>query len=63
MWIVKVWSEWELSCNDLFMSEEKARAKVARALEDCGLEESLEEYMEEGLISFEDVWVTEDGDD
>jgi energy-coupling factor transporter ATP-binding protein EcfA2 len=41
MWIVKVWSEWELSCNDLFMSEEKARAKVARALEDCGLEESL----------------------
>lgn len=53
MIIVTAWCEWDVGLNDaVFASLAVAKAKYAAALEDCGIEEPLEELMAEGLLGF-----------
>lgn len=52
--VTTVWCEWDIGISDsVFLNEEVAREHATRALESCGVEETIEELEEEGLLGFE----------
>ena len=52
--VTTVWCEWDIGISDaVFLNEEVARQHAVLALESCGVEETVEELEEEGLIAFE----------
>lgn len=57
MYVFKVNSEWDLGIPELFESEDLAREYVEAALPEVDLEDGLEYYEDECLISFEAVKV------
>ena len=58
MKVTRMWCEWDIGCNDdVFEDEDVARKMAEHCLECVGIEETLEELEEEGLIGFEDYEV------
>lgn len=56
MW--RVVSEWDLGIGDVvFGSKEEARTDAAEALTNCGIEESLQECEDDGLVRYEQLKV------
>lgn len=52
--VVTMWCEWDIGCNeDVFDNIGTAHAIAEQALLDCGIDESLDQLLEEGLIGFE----------
>lgn len=63
MYVTTFLCEWDIGCNEMiFESEDTARLFVERAFEDCGLEETVEEAEDEGLLTFETTAITTRGD-
>lgn len=60
---MKVWTfecEWDIGCNtDIYASKHLAMEHVYQALKECGIEESMEELLDEGLLSFDYQHVVE----
>ncbi len=54
MKVVTVWCEWDVDADkELYTTEELARAHMAKALVDCGIDDPLEELVKQGYVSFE----------
>lgn len=48
-----IWAEWDLGINDeLYSTFDKAHDAVEAAFESCGMDYSIDEAMNRGLVSF-----------
>lgn len=58
MEVVTIDCEWDIGVNEsIYATSSLARDAAREALESCGIEESMEELENEGLISFNIVGV------
>lgn len=56
MQVTKLTCEWDIGVNEcLWLDPERARKDTRKALKGCGIEESMEELEEDGLVNFEEV--------
>lgn len=54
MKVMTILCEWDIGINDnVYATEELAREAAKAALLDCGIEETMDELEDDGLISFE----------
>lgn len=52
--VVIVWCEWDVEADkEIYATEELARAYMAEALVDCGIDDPLEKLVKQGYVSFE----------
>jgi hypothetical protein len=64
MYVYRVWCEWDIGQEyELFADEDLAYKWAKDSLKECGIEEDIDDLIEEGLVGFESVKVNTKLDD
>ncbi|QHJ79338.1 MAG: hypothetical protein [Bacteriophage sp.] len=59
--VIRIWCEWDIGNENIVFSDfDIARQWADQAIKDSGLEESMEELEQHGLIGFEQLKLIED---
>ncbi|UPW35932.1 hypothetical protein QE320_gp122 [Pseudomonas phage EM] len=58
MTVYRFWCEWDIGINSCIWADYyDMKEDVARALEECGIEESVDDLADAGLLGFDSVKV------
>lgn len=58
MMVYKFWCEWDIGINEyLWRDYYQMEEDVAKALSDCGIDDTIEELEDAGLLGFDSVKV------
>ena len=59
--VIRIWCEWDIGNENIVFSDfDIARQWADQAIKDAGLEESMEELEQDGLIGFKQVQLIEE---
>lgn len=56
--VYRMYCEWDIGCNEcIWLDPDKAWEDIVQAMEDCGIEDDIEELIDNGLVGLEGVVV------
>lgn len=56
--VYRMYCEWDIGCNDrLWLDPDQAWEDIVGAMEDCGIDDDIEDLIAEGLVGLEGVVV------